>query len=36
MVTQISIVLFKTIGDHKRKNGKYEYGCCVVFLQSGC
>ena len=28
MVTQISIVLLKIIGDHKRKNGKYEYGCC--------
>ena len=27
MVTPISIVLFKIIGDHKRKNGKYEYGC---------
>ena len=27
MVIPISIVLFKIIGDHKRKNGKYEYGC---------
>ena len=27
MVTQISIVLFKIIGDHKRKNRKYEYEC---------
>ena len=27
MVTQISTVLFKIIGDHKRKNRKYEYGC---------
>ena len=28
IVTQIYIVLFQIIGDHKRKNGKYEYGCC--------
>ena len=27
MVTPISIVPFKIIGDHKRKNGKFEYGC---------
>ena len=24
---QISIVLLKIIGDHKRKNGRFEYGC---------
>ena len=28
IVTQIYIVLFQIIGDHKRKNEKYEYGCC--------
>ena len=27
MVIQICIVLFKIIGDYKRKNGKFEYGC---------